>query len=285
MGKYKALIPFALALVIAATGSILLYNWMKNNTASAEVVKVENTEAVPVAVSALELPWGTKLNKEMIKTVSFLKESLPEGYSSKPEDLEGRIIILPLKKNEPITESRLAPDTVKAGGVSAIIKPGKRAIAVKGDKVIGISGFINPGNRVDVLVTVTDPRTKMEVTKIVLENIQILATGTKIEKNEKGEPAPVDVYTLEVTPVEGEKLALAAAEGKLQFALRNITDDEKVLTKGTNIPDTLSSLRGINPKVKTSAKNKPTRKWIPRKRTMTVEIIKGEKTSKKKFTF
>jgi pilus assembly protein CpaB len=150
------------------------------------------------------------------------------------------------------------------------VTPGKRAVAVKGDKVIGISGFILPNNRVDVLVTMEDKKNKYEMTKIVLEKVLVLATGTQIEENDKGEPAPVDVYTLEVTPEEGEKLALAATRGRLQFALRNITDDETVLTKGATVQGTLSSYR---PRVS---------RKVLRQRT-TVEVIKGSEVKKVKF--
>jgi len=99
------------------------------------------------------------------------------------------------------------------GGVSAVIKPGMRAVAVKGDKVIGISGFIQPNNRVDILVTLKDPATKNEITKMVLSNVLVLATGTEIEQKADGKPRPVDVYTLEVDPEQAERLGLAAAEG------------------------------------------------------------------------
>jgi pilus assembly protein CpaB len=282
MKNFKAVIPIVLALVIAGGGSLLVYRWLQKQTASKAVAQVQN-EAVPVAVAALDLKWGTKLDKQMMNTVLFLKESLPPGYVSQPEKVAGRVLVMPLKKNEPVTESKLAPETVKTGGVSAVVSPGKRAIAVKGDKVIGISGFINPGNRVDVLVTLQDPRSKMEVTKLVLANIPVLATGTQIEKNAKGEPAPVDVYTLEVTPDDGEKLALAAAEGKLQFALRNVTDGEEVLTKGANIPLTLASLRKAEPQPQ--EKPATAKKWQPRNTSYTVEIIKGGKVSKEKFSF
>ncbi len=99
-------------------------------------------------------------------------------------------------------------------------------MGVKVDKVVGVSGFIHPGNRVDVLVTLSrSDRQNEPTTKIVLENILVLATGTELEKSGKQEkPAQVDVITLEVTPEEGEKLALAATEGKLQLALRNYSD-------------------------------------------------------------
>ena len=155
-----------------------------------------------------------------------------------------------------------------------------RAIAVKGDKVIGISGFIKPGNRVDVLVTLKDPRTKNETTKMVLSNVLVLATGTEIQESNDGKASPVDVYTLEVDPDQGEKLALSAAEGKLQFALRNNMDMDTVLTKGATVSKTLASLRGADPKVNTPTKIK---EWRPRKRTTTVETIKGDKLGKQKF--
>jgi pilus assembly protein CpaB len=184
MGKWKAVLPIALALVIALSGSVFLYKWLEAQTKPKEVVKVES-EAVPIAVTAVDLAWGTKIQKEMLKTTPFLVESLPPGYFSDPSSLEGRVLITALKQNEPVTESKLAPEDVRTGGVSAILKPGKRAIAVKGDKVIGISGFIQPGNLVDVLVTLTDPRSKKEVTKLVLEKIPVLATGTEIQENGK----------------------------------------------------------------------------------------------------
>jgi pilus assembly protein CpaB len=175
-----------------------------------------------------------------------------------------------------------------------------RAIAVKGDKVIGISGFINPGNRVDVIVTVKEPKTKKIKSKIFLENAAVLATGTQIEKNDKGEPMPVDVYTLEVTPEQAEKVALAASEGRLQFALRGVTDSDDLLTKGVTIPELLayerwSAQQKIVPTStvdsnKSGNKNRVIRKtskkrkrWV-RRGSVTVEIIKGTKIKKKKFT-
>ncbi len=270
MGRWKAVIPIVLALVIAAGGSFFLYKWIKRQAAPQEVVRVE-TEAVPVAVAALDLPWGTKLKEEMIKTVAFLKESLPPGYSSDASALKNRILISPLKQNEPIVEYKLAGEGVTRGGVSSVLKPGNRAIAVKGDKVMGISGFIKPGDRVDVLVTMTDPRRKRVVTKTVLENTFVLATGTQMQEDAEGKPAPVDVYTFEVTPKDAEKLVLAATQGRLQFALRNVVDAETVLTWGATVPKTLASFRP-----------KPKRRG-PRGRltaVSTMEVLKGNRVIK-----
>jgi pilus assembly protein CpaB len=300
MGKLRALVPIALSLIIAIAGTVFLYKWIERQRGPKEIVKVEKMDAAPIVVSAGNLPWGTKLKPEMIKTAPYLKESLPVGYFSSTTDLKDRVLIAPLKLNEPITEAKLAPTSVKTGGVSAVLKPGMRAIAVKGDKIIGISGFINPGNRVDVIVTVEEPKTKKIKSKIFLENMAVLATGTQIEKNEKGEPMPVDVYTLEVTPEQAEKVALAASEGRLQFALRGVTDSEDLLTKGVTVPELLayqrwSERQKILPKNPVDSNKRISRKhvirktskkkkrWVPRG-SVTVEIIKGTKIKKKKVT-
>ena len=283
----KAFIPIAMALVMALAASVLVYRWLQTQTSAKEVVKIEaQSEAVPVAVATVDLPWGTQLKTDMAKTIPYLKESLPPGYSSDPDSLAGRVLITPLKAHEPILESKLAPTTVTAGGVAAVLKPGKRALAVKGDKVIGLSGLIRPGHRVDVLVTLTDPRTKREVTKIVLQDILVLATGTEIDENgKKGEKtSPIDTYTLELTPEEGEKLALAATQGRLQFALRGTTDQETVLTKGATIPDALASYYAAQPQVIPKPKEgKPVVVKRPVRRASVVQVIKGTKASKEKF--
>jgi pilus assembly protein CpaB len=262
-----------------------------------------------VSVAAADLRWGTLLSKDMVKRVPFLKGSLPAGSFSDPSALVGRVIILPVKANEPILESKLAPTSIKTGGVAAVITPKKRAIAVKVDKTIGVSGFIFPGNRVDVLVTLPAGKTPAPVTKIVLENILVLAAGPEIEtKGKEQKPTTVDVITLEVTPEEAEKLGLAATEGKLLLALRNFTDTGDVLTQGTTIPTLLASYSSAPAKVSkpvarraaasgravASAKSAPEKRVEPavaktqeptkeKPPVFIVELIKGNKVSEVKF--
>jgi pilus assembly protein CpaB len=236
MGKHKSFILLGVAVLIALVTSSLIYISLKG-TMKRQAAPLPTQ---PVAVAMTDLAWGTVLTKEMIKTVPYLKDNLPQGSFGDPQPLVGRVLIYPVKANEPIFESRLGPITFKTGGVAAVIAPKKRAVSVKVDQVIGVAGFIHAGNRVDVLVTMSPERTQMPVTKIVLENILVLAAGAEVEKKGK-EPIPVTVITLEVTPEEAEKLALSATEGKLQLALRSFGDSEDVPTRGITTSVLLAS--------------------------------------------
>jgi pilus assembly protein CpaB len=279
MGKWRAVIPIVLALMIAVVASYFIYNYVKKQVAPKEVAKMEDVKIRQAAIAMVELPAGTKIKPKMIKTVSFLEESLPPGSFSNPDKLVGRVVITPTKSKELVLESKLAPVDVTSGGVSAILKPGKRGISIKGTKVLGLSGLVKPGDRVDVLLITTDPKTKEQVNKTVFENVRVLATGTQLIENAEGKPSPVDNYTLEVTPEEGERLALASANGKLQFALRNILDTETVLTTGATLKETLASYRPIVPtrKVKTKISTGKFGKGF------TLEVIKGFNVTEKKF--
>ncbi len=198
--------------------------------------KAAQEDVVEVAVAKVDLKWGTVLTKEMVDKAKFLKTSLPSQSFTNPSTLSGRVLATPIAANLPICEQHLAPTTFKTGGVSAVISADKRAIAVKVDKIIGVSGFIHPNNRVDVLVTLKkiEGSVSNPITKIILENILVLAVGPDIEdkKGKEGKATSVDVITLEVTPEEAEKIAFAAQEGKISLALRKYGDANEVLTTG-----------------------------------------------------
>jgi pilus assembly protein CpaB len=273
MKKWNPLLTITLAIVIALAGSFLAYKIAKKQTAPQPLL-AEKAETVDIAVAVVSLPWGTKITSEKITMKPYLKDSLPPGTFNDSEKLINRVVISPVKLNEPILESRLAGGE-SGGGIGAIVTPGKRAIAVKGNKVIGLSGLIKPSDRVDILVTIKKESTKKTMTKLVLENILVLATGSELAQNDKGDPLPIDVYTLEVTPEEGEKLALASTNGELQFALRNETDVESILTRGATVSQLLQSLEIPYQKQK---KKKTAYRAPP-----TVKEIRGTKVSYKKF--
>src|SRR5712692_7622581 len=181
-----------------------------------------------VVVARVAVPLGTKLVAEQLMVVQFSKESAPDGAFESPEKLVGRVAVTNLAMRDPILESRLAPEGT-AGGLSAVIPEGYRAMNVKVDDVVGISGFIMPGTLVDVVVVI-DPAEHAgmqdPISKIVLQNIKVLANGQNIDKpDNQREANSVKAVTLQVTPEQAEKLALAATEGKLQLVMRNRSEE------------------------------------------------------------
>ncbi|HJP92067.1 MAG TPA: Flp pilus assembly protein CpaB [Pyrinomonadaceae bacterium] len=190
-----------------------------------------------VAVAKVSIPIGSKIIPEQIMVVQFPKESTPDGAFDSPEKLAGRVAVVNIAAREPITESRLAPEGTSAG-LSAVIPEGYRAMTVKVDDAAGISGFIMPGTLVDVVVVI-DPREgsgmQDPISKIVLQNIKVLANGQNIDKpKDEREANSVKAVTLQVTPEQAEKLALASSEGKLQLVMRNQIDQNDEQTPGVN---------------------------------------------------
>ncbi len=199
-----------------------------------------------VAVAKVAIPVGTKIIPEQIMVVQFPKESTPDGAFDSPEKLTGRVAVMNIAAREAITEARLAPDGT-AAGLSAVIPEGYRAMTVKVDDVVGISGFIMPGALVDVVVVISPDEQgsrKDPISKIVLQNIKVLANGQNIDRPEdQREATSVKAITLQVTPEQAEKLALAATEGKLQLVMRNSTDQGDEQTTGVDKRGLLSGER------------------------------------------
>jgi pilus assembly protein CpaB len=221
-----------------------------------------------IAVAKVAIPLGTKIIPEQLMMVQFPKDSTPDGAFSSPDKLAGRVAVTNIGAREPITEARLAPEG-SAGGLSAAIPEGYRAMTVKVDDVVGISGFIMPGTNVDVVVVI-DPEEKINqdpISKIVLQNIRVLANGQNIDRPEdQREANSVKAVTLQVTPEQAEKLALASAEGKLQLVMRNSTDQGDEQTLGINKRSLLTGERAVPAPEPGSLKSEqPTPRPAPRR--------------------
>jgi pilus assembly protein CpaB len=194
-------------------------------------------ETMKVVVTKLDIPVGTKLIAEQLATIQLPTATTPAGSFQSPEKLVGRVTLSGIAARELITEPKLAPEGA-AGGLSAVIPDGFRAMTVKVDEVVGVSGFINPGTAVDVVCVIQPPessKSKETISKIVLQNIKVLASGQNIDrpKNDR-ETAAVRSVTMQVTPEQAEKLALAGSEGRLQLVMRNSGDQQDEKTHGAN---------------------------------------------------
>lgn len=219
-----------LAIAILAGGSLAYgtYNFMQAAPVAAAEMK---TRAVVVAAGDLQL--GTALKKEDLQVIAFPEASAPEGSFTQTNELIGRGLIVPLVKNEPVLAAKLA--SKEAGsGLPPIIPEGMRAVSVRVNEVVGVAGYVLPGNRVDVLATASPSESRSDTTsKVVLSNVQVLTAGTRIEQNQDdNKPTQVTVVTLLVNPEQAERLALASTEGKIQLALRNPLDQGSPETPG-----------------------------------------------------
>jgi len=268
----KALIQITLSLILALIAGVIIFKWTSGVKRAAPVAAVEET--VPVVVAKTDLGRGVKLTEDMLEVRKFNKASTPSGAFAEPEQLKDRVLSQAVGRGDALTPIKLADKSVMGGGVSALITPGKRAMAVKGNEVMGLSGFVRPGDRVDVIVSMTVGREEKPVTKLVLERVKVIATGTQLTPpNEEGETASVGVYTLELSPTESERLALASTQGTLHFALRNEQDNDDVRTFGTTVPKTLAALR---PKKKAEQVRQT-------RRRVSIEVITGTNRSSVKF--
>jgi pilus assembly protein CpaB len=224
---------FFIVLVGALIFGVLAAVSVSKYLSSAQAITKNLTK---IAVAKVTIPIGSKIIAEQIMEVQFPKESTPDGAFESVEKLVGRVAVVNIAAREPITESRLAAEGT-AAGLAAIIPEGYRAMTVKVDDAAGISGFIQPGTLVDVVVTI-DPEgigRQDPISKIVLQNIKVLASGQNIDKpKDEREANSVKAVTLQVTPEQAEKLALAASEGKLQLVMRSQIDQGDEKTTGVN---------------------------------------------------
>ena len=246
MKRYRPLAFFGVALLLGLVTSILVFSWLQNEKNRLLAAPILLSKNVPVLVANADLSWGTKLTPEMMQLQEFPSGAIPEGTFGSVEAIKDRIILVDLKRNELLLESKLAPLGTTGGGVAAVTDINKRAMSVKVDDVIGVAGFIKPNDRVDVMVTIEPEGGKQAsmMSKMILENVKVMAAGTQMERKGKDEePKQVTVITVEVDVEEAEKLALASTHGRLRLALRNPLNKEHVLTKGANVGALMSSYR------------------------------------------
>lgn len=212
-----------------------------------------------VVVAKIEIPHGAKISAEQLTTVQLPNNATPAGTFDSYDKVVGRIAVTRIMQKEPIIDSRLAQDG-SAAGLSALIPEGYRAMTVKVDDEAGIAGFLMPGTLVDVLAVITpDQGTNQNpISKIVLQNIKVLASGSNLdEPKDKRDAETVKTVTLQVTPEQAEKLVLSSAEGRLRLALRNSTDQGDQPTTGATKRTLLTGESALPVPDPTTPKNNP----------------------------
>ncbi len=290
MDRKKILVVVGIAALLALIASAGAYKFLSESGRVAEKARLQT---VGIVVAVVDIPLGATINPNQVAVSAWPKDNYPKDAIADPKVAVGRTVLRDFVRGEPMVEGKLVPPNKPAGLLSLRVPQGMRAFSVKVNEVVGVGGFIVPDTRVDVVVTTAvASRSQDQVSKIVLENIQVLAAGQVVEQQKDNKPVTVNTVTLAVTPDDAEKLALASNDGKIQLVMRNYADSDNVVTGGIDKGRLLSSYRrapialaaatGDEEKPRRVAKKKVAPSAAPRK-SYSVEVIKGNKRSEENF--
>jgi pilus assembly protein CpaB len=282
MARTRVFIVFVMAITVGGVFAYATYNYVQN--APAKTVTMP-TQKVIVAASDLDI--GAEIQQDDLRIIDWPANAVPAGAFHDSNEVIGRGLVLPVIQNEPILPMKLASKEA-GGGLPPAIPQGMRAVSVRVDEVIGVAGYVLPGTRVDVVVTLSPSESHKDVTsKVILNNVQVLAAGTKIDREtDKNKPVAVSVVTLLVNPEESERLTLAATEGKIQLALRNPLDRDTPMTRGIRPGSLLGAAPIVVPERTQGGAPRTARAAAPRPEPVaapepaTVEIIRGDKRAR-----
>ena len=248
--RRQTLIALGVALVLGFLAVYLANAYLARTEARVEAAEQGMTK---VAVAAVPLDYGTPLTPDKVKFVDYPISSLPAGtfreWSQLTPEGKQRIVLRPISLNEPILADKLAGEG-QGASIAYLLPDGMRAASVRINDVSGVSGFIQPSDSVDVLITrqaSAGGNDSREITDVLLQNIRVVAIGQQAEGAD-GKPVLAKTATLEVTPTDAQKLALAQQVGSLSLVLRKPGHEQdigRVQTVATN--DLRYSLYGSTP--------------------------------------
>ncbi len=226
----RSIVFFLLAGLAATLAALVVYTSLKKKD---EEVRRVLAETVPIVVAAHDIAVGARIDAGALRLERWPRNSLPPAAIVDLSSVIGSVARGEFVENEPIVTARLVPGGKTSGILPLMIPNNMRAMSVAVDEVADMSGFVLPDTRVDVLVSLAGNDKEPGRSKIILENIQVLAVAQTLER--KDNPQPERVVTLLVTPEEAERLAVAGTQGKLHLALRGYGDDAVVPTAGSDV--------------------------------------------------
>jgi len=258
MFKGRGLILVALSLVMAVGAAYTANRWV-----AAQVVGEKDIDGTRVVTAAMPIPYGTKVESRHVKYAELPDDMVPESAYLATEEVIDMVATSSIARGEVLIANRFAKH-MAGSTLAALVSENMRALTVRVNDVIGVAGFLLPGNRVDILAT-RKAASKRAVTETILENIKVLAVD-QTASTEKNEPVIVRAVTLEMTPKETEILVKARSEGSIQLTLRNPLDESVV-------PEPAPA-----PVVKRTTVRRPAKTDD----STTVTIIRGTKVNSKK---
>src|SRR2546426_3924396 len=218
MQRHRVLLAFGIAWLSA----LLLSWWVYKRTTAPP-----SRDLVYVVAAAQGIPLGKRIQAGDLKLIALDRKDQPKGAFLKTSDVVDRAVAVPISASELVLGGKLA-GRGSGEGLTALIEPGTRAISVQVNEISGVSGFIQPGTRVDILFTRVFSNGDAATTTI-LQNVKVIAYGRRLDPGARVNPNETTrptVATLLVSQEQAEKLVLAEQRGKIQLALRNGGDDQ-----------------------------------------------------------
>ena len=236
-GRNLAVLGIAIAIGLIA---VFLANSYFSGVQEAEERKAEEMQMARIVVASQEIAFGNPLTDTNTRLVNWPASSVPTGaFTSLQEAANGRVALRPITPGEPILASKVSG----AGGratLSANLPEDMRAVSIPVNRVAGVSGFVRPGDVVDVMLTRQIPgdgaSTNDKMTHVVLENVLVLATD-QVADEKSTEPAVSQTATLQTDLYGAQKLALAREVGTFTLALRNVENQEVGATETVVLSD------------------------------------------------
>lgn len=216
----RTLVLIGLSLILGLGAAFMANNWL-----SARLNAEIDDNMKNVVVATVEIPFGQMVEQQQVTLVQMPVGTVPDDAFDTTDKVVGQIATFTMLRGDIVRGARLA-EHLGGSTLASLIAPEKRAISVRVDDVVGVGGFLLPGNRVDVLATKKLGNNNNAEAQTILEDLRVLAVD-QTASTDKTQPVVVRAVTLEMTPEETEILVKAQSEGKLQLALRNPLDNQK----------------------------------------------------------
>lgn len=275
MNRSRLLLIGFVALALGALVSVVVYHNLQGKAPAA-------LPGEDVVVAATDLEVGSKVEDKDVKVVRFPAGDLPPNCFRKKSQVIGHGVVLPISKGEFMLPSKIAGENVY--GLPSLIPPGMRAVSVRVNDTTSVSGFVLPGTRVDVLLTGNPEGSNQQQTTTVLENVAVIATGQKMERNAAGEAQSAPVVTLLLSPDDAQTLTLASTQGHIQLVLRNPLDTKQEELPAARAGQLYKTAPAPKAPPVSRAKSKPPAPVVAAPPTVyTIEVYKGDKKETDKF--
>jgi pilus assembly protein CpaB len=199
-----------------------------------------------IAVATTPLAYGTNITPDKVRFVDYPNTSIPPGAFTTVQQLmpagKKRVALMPIAVNEPILKDKISAEG-QGASISALLPDGMRAATVRINDVSGVAGFIQPNDRVDVLITRSMGDNNTDITDVLLQNIRVIAMGQHA-KDADGKPIAARTATLEVAPIDAQKLALGEAAGSLSLVLRKPGEQSNPVVETVSMNDLRYNMYG-----------------------------------------